>query len=179
MTSGDAAVGEPCVACGLASRRSGVGVDGHALADSVVVAVDEGGSGPVVGFAGRGGDEITHVEPGRDDVADALVTWLLETDEDTSITVWDGADELVRAVLRAGLEPSGREPWSGMLFDVEKATDDPRRNVEGYTIRPVDDEETAARVEVHRSGVEALVDSLRRWTPGRPQRREFFHTFGV
>lgn len=128
----------------------GWGLTRRALADSVVVAVDEDGSGPIVGFTGRGGDEITHVEPGRDDGADALVTWLLGNDEDAPITVWDGADALARAVLRAGLEPSGREPWSGMLIDVAKAPDDARRWVEGYTIRPVDQDETAARVAVHR-----------------------------
>jgi hypothetical protein len=38
----------------------GWGLSRHALGDSVVVAVDEGPSGPIVGFAGRGGDEITH-----------------------------------------------------------------------------------------------------------------------
>jgi hypothetical protein len=47
----------------------------NALADAVVVAVDQGRSAPVAGFAGRG-DEITHVEQDRDDLADALVTWL-------------------------------------------------------------------------------------------------------
>ncbi len=143
----------------------GWGLTRCALADSVVVAVDEGRSGSVVGFAGRGGDEITHVEPGRHDVADALVTWLVGCDEDAPITVWDGAEELVRAVLRAGLEPSGREPWSGMLFDVEKAPDDPRRHVEGYTIRPVDEGETAARVEVHRA---AWKPSSIPYVDGRP-----------
>jgi hypothetical protein len=93
----------------------GWGLSRHALGDSVVVAVDEGPSGTIVGFAGRGGDEITHVDRDRDDVADALVTWLLEVDEKAPITVWDGADALARAVLRAGLEPVGRQPWSGML----------------------------------------------------------------
>lgn len=129
----------------------GWGLSRHALADSVVVAADEEGSRPIVGFAGRGGDEITHVEPGRDDVADALVTWLLEIEANAPITVWDGAHALARAVLRAGLEPDGREPWSGMLLDVAAVLDDPRRHVEGYTIRPVDEDETAARVEVHRA----------------------------
>lgn len=78
----------------------GWGLSRHALADSLVVALDQDGSGPIVGFAGRGGDEITHVERDRDDVA-------------------------------------GR--------------DDPRRHVDGYTIRPVRTDETAARVEVHRA----------------------------
>lgn len=129
----------------------GWGLTRDALAESVVVAVDEDGAGPVVGFAGRGGDEITHVEHGRDDVADALVTWLLEVDPSGPITVWDGAGALTRAVRRAGLEPVGREPWSGMLLDVTAVRDDPRRHVAGYTIRPVPPEETAERVEVHRA----------------------------
>src|SRR5215510_3486541 len=80
----------------------GWGLSRQALADAVVVAVDDDGS--IVGFAGRGGDEITHVDRGRDDVADALVAWLLETDDSAPVTVWDGADSLVRAVSRAGLE---------------------------------------------------------------------------
>ena len=140
-----------------------------ALADSVVVAVDEDGLGPIVGFAGRGGDEITHVERDRDDVADALVTWLLEIDEDASITVWNGADALARAVLRAGLEPVGREPWSGMLLDVAAVRDDPRRGIAGYTIRPVRTDETSARVEVHRAAWTGLpqVKSTRRHENGR------------
>ena len=129
----------------------GWGLSRDALADSVVVAVDTGGSGPIVGFAGRGGDEITHVERDRDDVADALVTWLLEVDENAPITVWDGADALARAVSRAGLEPVGRLPWSGMLLDASAVRDDPRRHVDGYAIRPVGAHETAARVEVHRA----------------------------
>jgi GNAT superfamily N-acetyltransferase len=129
----------------------GWGLSRHALADSVVVAVDEGGSGTLAGFAGRGGDEITHVERDRDDVADALVRWLLEADEITPITVWDGADALARAVARAGLEPIGRQEWSGMLLEVAGAVDDPRRRVEGYSIRPVNTDEAAARVEVHRA----------------------------
>ena len=127
----------------------GWGLSRHALADSVVVAIDDDGS--IVGFAGRGGDEITHVERDRDDVADALVTWLLEIDEKAPITVWDGADALARAASRAGLEPVGREPWSGMLLDVAAVRDDPRRRVDGYSIRPVRAVETAARVEVHRA----------------------------
>lgn len=129
----------------------GWGLSRGALADSMVVAVDEDGLRPIVGFAGRGGDEITHVERDRDDVANALVTWLLEIDEDAPITVWDGADALARAVLRAGLEPVGREPWSGMLLDAAAVRDDPRRGVDGYTIRPVRADETSVRVEVHRA----------------------------
>ena len=129
----------------------GWGLSRQALGDSVVVAVDEGTSGPIVGFAGHGGDEITHVERDRDDVADALVTWLLEVDAKAPITVWDGADALARAVLRAGLEPVGRQPWSGMLLNVAAVRDDPRRHVDGYAIRPVRADETAARVEVHRA----------------------------
>jgi GNAT superfamily N-acetyltransferase len=129
----------------------GWGLSRYALADSVVVAVDEDGSGPIVGFAGRGGDEITHVERDRDDVADALVMWLLEVDESAPITVWDGAGALTRAVSRAGLEPVGRRPWSGMLLDVAAVRDDLRRHVDGYAIRPVRADETAARVEVHRA----------------------------
>ena len=129
----------------------GWGLSRHALADSLVVAVDEGASGGVVGFAGRGGDEITHVERDRDDVADALVAWLLDVDEDAPITVWDGADALARSVVRAGLEPVGREPWSAMFLDVGAVGDDPRRHVEGYTIRPVSADEVAARVDVHRA----------------------------
>lgn len=129
----------------------GWGLSRLALAESVVVAVDNDGRGPIVGFAGRGGDEITHVERDRDDVADALVTWRLELDDAAPITVWDGADALVRAVSRAGLESVGREPWSGMLLDVASVRDDPRRHVGGYVIRPVRANETAARVEVHRA----------------------------
>src|SRR5262245_58225167 len=129
----------------------GWGLSRHALADSVVVAVDEGGSAPIAGFAGRGGDEITHVDHDRDDVADALVTWLLEVDKNAPITVWDTADALARAVLRAGLEPVGREPWPGMFLDIGAVRDDPRRHVDGYAIRPVRPDETAARVEVHRA----------------------------
>ena len=144
----------------LASRRwpagwhpggLGWGLARQALADSVVVAVDEDESDRIVGFAGRGGDEITHVDRNRDDVADALVTWLLEVDGDAPITVWDGADALARAVTRAGFEPLSREPWSGLLLDVAAVRDDPRRHVDGYTIRAVRDAETAARVEVHRA----------------------------
>jgi ribosomal protein S18 acetylase RimI-like enzyme len=127
----------------------GWGLSRHVLAESIAVAVDDDGS--IVGFAGRGGDEVTHVERDRDDVADALVAWLLEVDEQAPITVWDGADALARAVSRAGLEPVGREPWSGMLLDVAAVGDDPRRHVEGYSIRPVAVDETAARVEVHRA----------------------------
>ena len=127
----------------------GWGLSRSALAVAVVVAVDDDGS--IVGFAGRGGDEITHVERDRDDVADALVAWLLEVDERAPITVWDGADALARAVARAGLEPAGREPWSGMVLDVTAARGDPRRHVDGYTIRPVGADETDARVEVHRA----------------------------
>ena len=128
----------------------GWGLSRDALADSVVVAVDDGTPGTIVGFAGRGGDEITHTEPERDDVADALVTWLLEVDEEAPITVWDGADALARAAVRAGLEPIGREPWSGMFLNVAAVRGDPRRRVGGYTIRPVRADETAARVDVHR-----------------------------
>ena len=127
----------------------GWGLSRSALAVSVVVAVDDDGS--IVGFAGRGGDEITHVQRDRDDVAEALVAWLLEVDEKAPITVWDGADATARAVSRAGLTPVGREPWSGMLLDVTAVRDDPRRRVDGYTIRPIRAEETAARVEVHRA----------------------------
>lgn len=129
----------------------GWGLSRLALAEMVVVAVDVDGSGSIVGFAARGGDEVTHVERDRDDVADALVTWLLECDKAAPITVWDGADSLVRAVTRAGLEAVGREPWSGMLLDVAAVRDDPRRRVEGYAIRPVRDDETDARVAVHRA----------------------------
>ncbi len=129
----------------------GWGLSRHALADSVVVAIDEGGSGPIVGFAGRGGDEITHVERDRDDAADALVTWLLGIDRHAPITVWDGADALARAVSRAGLQPIGREPWSGMLLVVAAVRNDTRRHVDGYAIRPVRADEAAARVDVHRA----------------------------
>lgn len=94
----------------------GWGLSRQAIAKSIVVAVDDEGS--IVGFAGRGGDEITHVERDRDDVADALVAWMLEVDAKAPITVWDGGDALARAATRAGLEPVGREPWSGMLLDV-------------------------------------------------------------
>jgi GNAT superfamily N-acetyltransferase len=136
-----------------------------ALADSVVVAVDDDGCGPVVGFAGRGGDEITHVERDRDDVADALVAWLLEVDDDAPVTVWDGADALARAAVRAGLEPVGRQPWSGMLLDVATVRGDARAHVTGYAIRPVRADETAARVEVHRA---AWKPSSIPYTDGRP-----------
>ena len=129
----------------------GWGLPRHGLGDPVVVAVDEGGAGPVVGFAARGGDEITHVERDRDDVAETLVSWLLEVDANAPITVWDGADALARAVSRAGLQPVSREPWSGMLLDVAAVRDDPRRRVQGYAIRPVRADETDARVEVHRA----------------------------
>jgi ribosomal protein S18 acetylase RimI-like enzyme len=129
----------------------GWGLSRNALAASVVVAVDGDGPDDVVGFAGRGGDEITHVDRDRDDVAGALVAWLLDGDEGTSITVWDGADALARAVSLAGLEPIGREPWSGMLLDVASVRDDPRRRLDGYTIRPVAADELDARVEVHRA----------------------------
>ena len=128
----------------------GWGLSRNALAESLVVAVDDEGSGPIVGFAARGGDEITHVARDRDDVADALVQWLLAEDGRAPITVWDGADALKRAVVRAGLAPIGREPWSGMFLDVAAAVGDSRARVEGYTIRPVHDGEAAARVEVHR-----------------------------
>ena len=129
----------------------GWGLSWQTVAESVVVAVD--GDGSIVGFAGRGGDEITHVAQDRDDVADALVAWLLDVDPAAPITVWDGADALARAVVRAGLAPVGREPWSGMVLDVAPARvrEDPRRRVEGYVIRPVGAGETAARVEVHRA----------------------------
>jgi GNAT superfamily N-acetyltransferase len=143
----------------------GWGLSRHALADSVVVAVDGDRSAPIVGFAGRGGDEITHVERDRDDVADALVAWLLEVDERAPITVWDGADALARAVSRAGLKPVGRQPWSGMLLDVAAAREDPRRHVDGYEIRPVEADDTAARVEVHRA---AWKPSSIPYTDGRP-----------
>lgn len=116
-----------------------------------MVAVDGDASGAILGFAGRGGDEITHVERDRDDAADALVTWLLEVDEGAPITVWDGADSLARAVSRAGLEPAGREPWSAMVLDVGAVRDDRRRHVDGYSIRPVRADETSARVEAHRA----------------------------
>ena len=129
----------------------GWGLSRQALADSVVIAVDEDRSGPIVGFAGRGGDEITHVDRDRDDVADALVAWLLDVDERAPITVWDGADALARAVSRAGLEPVGREPWSGMILDVGSGADGGRRHVDGYSIRPPRADETAARVDVHRA----------------------------
>lgn len=129
----------------------GWGMSRQALADSVVVAVDNDGTGLIVGIAGRGGDEITHVERDRDDIADALVTWLLEVDGHAPITVWDGADALTRAVKRAGLQPVGREPWSGMFLDVSAVRDDPRRHVDGYDIRPVSADESAARVDVHRA----------------------------
>lgn len=129
----------------------GWGLARDALADAVVVALDDDGSGPIVGFVGRGGDEITHVERDRDDVADALVSWLLEADPSASVTVWDGADALARAVSRAGLEPVGRQPWSGMLLDVATVAGDRRRRVDGYVIRPVRPDETTARVEVHRA----------------------------
>lgn len=127
----------------------GWGLARNALAESVVVAVDDGGS--IVGFAGRGGDEITHVERDRDDVADAVVNWLLDVDGKAPITVWDGADALARAASRAGLEPVGRQPWSGMLLDVAAVRDDPRRRVGGYSIRAVGENETSARVDVHRA----------------------------
>ena len=127
----------------------GWGLSRSALAASVVVAEDDDGS--IVGFAGRGGDEITHVEQGRDDVADALVAWLLHVDGDAPITVWDGADALARAVSRTGLAPVGREPWSGMVLDVAAVRGDPRRHVDEYAIRPVHADEDAARVEVHRA----------------------------
>jgi GNAT superfamily N-acetyltransferase len=143
----------------------GWGLSRNALAESVVVAVDGDGSGPVVGFAGRGGDEITHVERDRDDVADALVAWLLEVDDDAPITVWDGADALARAVSRAELEPVGRAPWSGMVLDVTSVRDDPRRHVDGYAIRPVREDEIDARVEVHRA---AWKPASIPYTDGRP-----------
>ena len=143
----------------------GWGLSRYALAHTVIVAVDEDRSGTIVGFAGRGGDEITHVEEDRDDAADGLVTWLLEVDERAPITVWDGADALARAVRRAGLEPVGREPWSGMLLDVGTVRDDPRRHVAGYTIRPVGLHEMAARVEVHRA---AWKPSTIPYIDGRP-----------
>jgi GNAT superfamily N-acetyltransferase len=143
----------------------GWGLSRQALADSVVVAVDEDGSEPIVGFGGRGGDEFTHVSRDRDDVADALVTWLLEVNENAPITVWDGADALARAVSRAGLEPVGREPWSGMFLDVAAVRDDQRRHVDGYAIRPAREDETAARVEVHRA---AWKPSAIPYLDGRP-----------
>ena len=143
----------------------GWGLSRDALADSVVVAVDEDGTGAIVGFAGRGGDEITHVERDRDDVADALVTWLLEVDDDGPITVWDGADALARAAVRTRLEPVGRRPWSGMLLDVGDVRGDPRRHVPGYAIRPVGVDEIAARVEVHRA---AWKPSSIPYVDGRP-----------
>ena len=129
----------------------GWGLARNTLADSVVVAIDEDRSGAIVGFAGCGGDAITHVERDHDDVADALVTWLLDVDKGAPIAVWDGADALARAVSRAGLVAVGREPWSGMFLDVAAVCDDARRHVDGYLIRPVRPDETAARVEVHRS----------------------------
>ena len=143
----------------------GWGLSRQALADSVVVAIDEDGSGPVVGFTGRGGDEITHVERDRDDVAGALVAWLLDVDEGAPITVWDGAGALARAVSLAGLEPVGREPWSGMLLDLAAVLDDTRRHVDGYAIRPVRADEIAPRVEVHRA---AWKPSSMPYIDGRP-----------
>jgi GNAT superfamily N-acetyltransferase len=38
-----------------------------------------------------------------------------------------------------------------MFLDVAAVRDDPRRRVDGYAIRPVRSDETAARVEVHRA----------------------------
>ncbi|HVM09110.1 MAG TPA: GNAT family N-acetyltransferase [Acidimicrobiales bacterium] len=142
----------------------GWGLSRWALAESVVVAVDDAESGSVVGFAGRGGDEIAHVEHGRDDLADALVAWMLETDGDAPITVWDGADALERAVSRAGLVAVDREPWSGLLLDVTTAREDPRRRVAGYVVRPVGADELEARVEVHRA---AWKPSTMPYTDGR------------
>jgi ribosomal protein S18 acetylase RimI-like enzyme len=141
----------------------GWGMARNALAVSVVVAVDDDGS--IVGVAGRGGDEITHVERDRDVAADALVAWLLDVEPTAPITVWDGAGALARAASRAGLEPVGREPWSGMLLDVAAARGDRRRHVDGYAIRPVRAEETAARVEVHRA---AWKPSSIPYVDGRP-----------
>ena len=156
----------------------GWGLSRHALGDSVVVAVDEGTSGPIVGFAGHGGDEISHVESDRDDVADALVTWRLAVDSKAPITVWDGADALARAVLRAGLEPVGRKPWSGMVVDVASVRDDPRRHADGYAIRPVGRRDRCTGRSAPRR-VEAVFDSLHRRTRGRPRSREFVHVRGV
>lgn len=141
----------------------GWGLSRLALAGSVVVATDNDGS--IIGFAGRGGDEITHVERHRDDVADALVRWLLEVDEHAPITVWDGADALTRAVSRARLELVGREPWSGMFLDVAAVRGDPRRHVHGYTIRPVGPDEIGRRIEVHRA---AWKPSSIPYVDGRP-----------
>lgn len=129
----------------------GWGLARQALAESVVVAIDDGDTSQVVGFAGRGGDEITHVDRDRDDVAEALVQWRLEGDENARITVWDGADALARAAVRAGLEPVGREAWSGMFLDVDDVCGDPRQSVDGYVVRPVRADEVAPRVEVHRA----------------------------
>ena len=111
-------------------------------------------------------DEITHVERDRDDVADALVTWLLEVDESAPITVWDGADALARAVSRVGLEAdrrgSRRRACSSTLRPYVTILVVQRR---GYAIRPVHAYQAAARVEVHRA---AWKPSSIPYVDGRP-----------
>jgi GNAT superfamily N-acetyltransferase len=127
------------------------------LADDVVIAVDEATT-DVVGWAGRGGHDAeelqAQVDPQRVDAAALLVEWMLsDSSAHRQLAVWDGADALVAAVTAAGLTPAARDDWQGLFLDATRAHEDPRRNVEGYTLREVgdSDEELVARVAVHRA----------------------------
>ena len=131
-----------------------------ALADEVVVAVDEPG-GAVAGWASRGGHDVgelhAQVDRGRHDIAAALVDWMVAAS--TSFTgpvrlpVWDGARELQSAVEGAGFAPGGRDEWSGLIRMAGGAAEDRRRTVSGYAIRAVGESKRgrAERVAVHRA----------------------------
>ncbi|MBV8693411.1 MAG: GNAT family N-acetyltransferase [Actinobacteria bacterium] len=138
------------------------------LAGEVVLATDDG---VAVGWAGRGGhgpDELlAQVDPTRRDVADVLVDWITDGRRfsDLRIDVYDGDVTLGRSLVDAGFTPRPDLRVASMfrpagLIGTELSPETrPIGRVSGvsspgfapgYVVRAVDQDETDARVRVHR-----------------------------
>lgn len=133
------------------------------LADEVVVFE---GTGDVEGWAARSvhepGELLAQVDPSRPDVADLIVRWLLDGvgGARATIEVHDGDATLASALRRGGFVPHPEARVVGMFRPAGGAG----TGVAGYPVRPVRDDERAARVAVHRA---AWKPSSLPWADGR------------
>ncbi len=133
------------------------------LADEVVVFE---GRDDVEGWAARSvhepGELLAQVDPSRPDVADLIVGWLLDAvgGARATVEVHDGDATLAFALRRGGFVPHPGARVVGMFRPAGEAD----TAVAGYSVRPVRDDERAARVAVHRA---AWKPSTLPWADGR------------
>lgn len=121
------------------------------LAEEVVLIDGPNGS---AGWAARGMDEpkylLAQSDPSSPAVADAIAAWFRDstTLSELTIEVTDDDAVLLSALRRAGFDA---QPHRAVLGMRRTAADAPAPRPDGYLVRAIRPDETAARVEVHRA----------------------------